>query len=105
MCGKGKQDEMLTIASLESNLYQQNMIIINGAKINSLANFYTNFHFLKIWHKKLGHLNENSAHMIQSMVRKMVVEVVQDDVHSYACEGCVESKQIMPPFPMKGGIR
>ena len=59
---KTNNDEMLVVASLESNLYlyQLDTNVINGAKTSFLACSTKNMHSLKLWHKRLGHLNANS---------------------------------------------
>ena len=59
---------MLAVASLESNLYQLDTNVVNGAETSSLAHSDGNSHSLELWHKRLGHLNANSVKMLQSMV-------------------------------------
>ena len=94
---------MLAIASLESNLYQLDTNVMNGAEMSSLVHSDGNLYFLELWHKRLGHLNANSVKTLQTMVSGMDVEAAQDDVHSFVCEGCLEGKQTRRPFPMDGG--
>ena len=97
--------EMLAVASLESNLHQLDTNVVNEAEMSSLAYSNGNSHSLELWHKKLGHLNANSIKMLQSMVSEMDVGAAQGDVHSFACERCVEGKQARRPFPTDGGTR
>ena len=95
--------EMLAVPSLKSNLHQLDTNVVNGAEMNSFAHSDGNSHFLELWHKRLGHLNVNNVQMLQSMVSGMDVGAAQDDVHSFACEECVEGKQARRPFPTDGG--
>ena len=90
---RASNGKMLAVALLESNLYQLDTNVINGAETSSLARFDGKSHPLELWHKRLGHLNANSVKMLQSMVSGMDVGAAQDDVHSFACKGCGEGKQ------------
>jgi hypothetical protein len=67
--------------------------VVNGAEMNSLAHSDGNSHSLELGHKRLGHLNANSVKMLQSMMSGMHVGAAQGDLHSIACEECVEDKQ------------
>ena len=75
--------EMLAVASLESNLYQLDTNVMNGAETSSLARSDENSHSLELWHKRLGHLNANSVKMLQNMVSGMDVGAAQGDAHSF----------------------
>jgi hypothetical protein len=92
MVVRADNGEMLAVASLESNLYQLDTNVVNGAKMSSLAHFDGNLYSLELWHKRLGHLNANSVKTLQSMVSGMDVQTVPKDVHSFTCEGCIQSK-------------
>jgi hypothetical protein len=97
---RASNGEMLAVASLESNLYQLDTNVVNGAETSSLAHCDGNSHLLELWH-----LNANSVKMLQTMVSGMDMGAAQGDVHSFACEGCVEGKQARRPFPTDGGTR
>ena len=105
MRGEVSNGEMLAVASLESNLYQLDTKVMHGAETSSLAHSEANSHPLELWYKRLGHLNANSMKSLQTMVSGMDVQAVPNDVHSLACEGCVEGKQARRPFPTEGGTR
>ena len=66
------------------------------AKTSSLAHSHETSHFMELWHKRLGHLNANSMKTLQSMVSGVDVQAVHNDMHSLACEGFVQGKQIRP---------
>ena len=89
---RASNGEMLAVASLESNLYQLDTNVVNGAKMSYLAHSDGNLYSLELWHKRLGHLNANSVKTLQSMVSGMDVQTVPKDVHSFTCEGCIQSK-------------
>ena len=102
---RASNGEMLAVASLESNLYQLDTKVMHEAETSSLAHSEANSHPLELWHKRLGHLNANSVKSLQTMVSGMDVQAVPNDVHSFACEGCVQGKQARRPFPTEGGTR
>src|SRR5450631_1333284 len=102
---RASNGEMLAVASLESNLYQLDTKVMHEAETSSLAHSEANSHPLDLWHKRLGHLNANSVKSLQTMVSGMDVQAVPNDVHSFACEGCVQGKQARRPFPTEGGTR
>ena len=90
---------------LESNLYQLNTNVMTRAKMGFLAYFEANLHFLELKHKRLWHLHANSAKMLQTLVSNMEMEAVLYNVHSFACEGCVQDKQTRRPISRDGGTR
>ena len=100
---KASNGEMLGVASLESNLYQLDTNVMNGAETSSLAHSEATSHPLELWHKTLGHLNANSVKTLQTMVSGMDVQVVPNDVHSFVCKRCVQGKQARRPFFTEGG--
>ena len=61
--------EMLAIASSESNLYQLDRNVMNGAETNYLACSDGTSYYLELWHKRSGHLNVNNVKMLQNMVQ------------------------------------
>lgn len=75
------------------------------AKTSSLAHSHETSHFMELWHKRLGHLNANSMKILQSMVSGVDVQAVQNDMHSLACEECVQEKQTRRPFLTDEGTR
>src|SRR6202022_195330 len=93
------------LCNLISSPIISNTNVVNGVEMSSLAHSDGNSHSLELWHKRLGQLNVNNVKMLQSMVSGMDVGVVQGNVRSFACEGCVEGKQARRPFPTAGGTR
>ena len=102
---RASNGEMLAVATLESNLYQLDTKVMHGVETTSLAHLEANSHPLELWYKKLGHLNANSMKLLQTMVSGMDVQAMPNDVHSFACKGCVQGKQARQPFPKEGGTR
>ena len=91
---RASKNEMLAVALLESNLYQLDTNVMNGAEMNSFVflNSCANLHFLELWHKRLGHLNANNMETPQSMVSRMDVQAVPNDMQLFACKGCIHNK-------------
>ena len=100
---KANNGNMLGFALLESNLYQLDTNVMNGAKTSFLARSDGNSHSLELWHKRLGRFNKNNMIMLQGMVSKMDVGAAQADAHT--CEKCVEGKQTRRLLSTDGGIR
>ena len=100
-----RNGEMLAVTSLEFNLYQLDINVMNGAETSSLAHSEANSHPLELWHKRLGHFNANSVKSLQTMVSDMDVQAVPNDMHSFAYGGCVYDKQARLLFPTEGGTR
>ena len=71
MRGEASNGKMLVVASLESNLYQLDMNVMNGAETSFLVRSNGNSYSLELWQKRLGHLNANSVKMLQGMVSRM----------------------------------
>ena len=86
---RANNNDILGVASLESNLYPLDTNVVNGAEMSFLAHSDGNLHSLKLWHKRLGHLNTNSMKMLRNIVSGMDMGAAQGDIHSFACERCV----------------
>lgn len=72
---RANNNEMLAIASLESNLYKLYMNVINETETNYLHILMETSYLL--WHTNLGHLYGRIVKIIQNMASGMDVKTMQ----------------------------
>ena len=103
---RAQSGEKLAMSSLEANLYQLELMKVNGAEVSTLAHTSANGDAMELWHKRLGNLNAKGVvKALQNMVSGMDLGKVPSNVVPFACERCVEGKQARQPFPSDGGTR
>ena len=80
--------DVLALAPREGNLYQVAFTKVYEADAANVAQSSTKKGALELWHRRLGHLNARSVHLLQSMVSGMTLGKEQTSLPF--CEGCVE---------------
>ena len=97
---RASNGDVLVQAPREGNLYQVTFTKVYEADAANLAQSSTKQGELELWHRRLGHWNGRSMHLLQSMVSGMTLSKEQTSMPF--CEGCVQGKQHRAPFPKDG---
>lgn len=95
-CFKNRGGQIVGTGTRANRMYELNVKSTEAARVAQSDNQ------LKLWHQRLGHINQ--ASLRQMVDKKLVngIELGQNDDLGF-CQACVEGKKTREPFPV-GGI-
>lgn len=90
---KSYDGEAIAIAPRKQNLYNIKFMKVHKTEIANLVQFPMEDDTLKLWHRRLGHLNMNIVHILQNMMSGMNLGNFFCSASLSLCETYIEGKQ------------
>ena len=100
---KDDHGHTLALAARVNNLYRMRCTKVSGSEDAKVA--ASKEEGLKLWHRRMGHLNVKSLVQLPSLVSGLDLSHTNAAPSSLTCEGCLEGKQQRHSFPQGGATR